>query len=86
MNNMKEQTIQKLSYSKSQITQLICSESFLYIENHVSPTTLKYSILFGIYVCYMASYSGNEKNLSPPQRIKTLFSSHPACSTLTELP
>lgn len=55
MNNEKEQPIQKLSYSKSWLTQLISSESFMYIENHMRPTALKYNILFSMYVCYVAS-------------------------------
>jgi len=52
MTKKKEQQTQRLSYSQSQLTQLMCSESFMHIKNHVSPTVLKYNILFGMYTSY----------------------------------
>lgn len=49
---MKEQQTQSLSYSQSQHTQLMCTESFIYIKKHISPTVLKYKKLFGMYTSY----------------------------------
>jgi len=46
MTNKKEQQSQSLSYSQSQLTQLMCSGSFMHIKNHISPTMLKYNIIF----------------------------------------
>jgi len=52
MTNKKEQQSQMLSYSQSQLTQLMCSGSFMHIKNHVSPTMLKYNKIFGMYTSY----------------------------------